>query len=233
MSAVTVSKKKAESFLWTDAEIELLLASVKVFASNCLFNGTDWEGVKSKYEKIREIFVERYPKTNDGEIEEKPNSDYPKSKSLENITKERIAAKLKTIRGNFKKAIDSGKQSGGGRVVMTYYDLCHDIWAGAPSTKSIEAQEKNDKSSEKDKSELPLYNNSDNEMEALFGISAEEEDTHGTPKSQNPTNRREKVAKYLSNEKEKRMSSKISVDKQHLHLAREDLALKRKMMETV
>ncbi|CAB3978953.1 Hypothetical predicted protein [Paramuricea clavata] len=87
MSAVTVSKKKAESFLWTDAEIELLLASVKVFASNCLFNGMDWEGVKSKYEKIREIFVERYPKTNDGKIEEKPNSDYPKSKSLENITK--------------------------------------------------------------------------------------------------------------------------------------------------
>lgn len=28
------------------------------------------------------------------------------------------------------------------------------------------------------------------------------------------------------------MSSKISVDKQHLHLDREDLALKRKMMET-
>jgi hypothetical protein len=29
MSAVTVSKKKAESFLWTDAVIELLLESVK------------------------------------------------------------------------------------------------------------------------------------------------------------------------------------------------------------
>lgn len=138
MSAVTVPKKKGESFLWTEAEIELLLESVKVFASNCLFNGTDWEGVKSKYDKIREIFVERYPKVKDGETEEEPNSDYPKSKSLELLTKERIAAKLKTVRGNFKKAVDSGRRSGGGRVVMTYYDLYHDIWAGAPSTKSID-----------------------------------------------------------------------------------------------
>lgn len=66
--------KSTETFSWTDPEIELLLEAVKVFASNCMFNGTDWEGVKSKYNKIREIFVECYP-------------NYPNSKCLEKITK--------------------------------------------------------------------------------------------------------------------------------------------------
>ena len=47
--------KSAETFSWTDPEIELPLEAVKVFASNCMFNGTDWESGKSKYEKIREI----------------------------------------------------------------------------------------------------------------------------------------------------------------------------------
>ena len=126
--------KSAETFSWTDPEIELLLEAVKVFASNCMFNGTDWESVKSKYDKIREILVERYPKIKEGE---RSNPDYPNSKSLERITKDRIAAKLKAVRKNFKKAVDSGKRSGGGRVVMTYYDLCHDIWAGSPSTNSV------------------------------------------------------------------------------------------------
>ena len=91
--------------------------------------------MKSKYEKISKIFVERYPKIKDGDV---PDEEYPRSNKLEDITKERISSKLKAIRKNYKKAVDCGKRSGGGRVVMTFYDLCHDIWAGAPSTNSIE-----------------------------------------------------------------------------------------------
>ena len=134
MQFVFKMAKSAETFSWTDPEIELLLEAVKVFASNCMFNGTDWESVNSKYDKIREILVERYPKFKEGE---RSNPDYPNSKSLQRITKERIAAKLKTVQKNFKKAVDSGKRSGRGRVVVTYYDLCHDIWAGSTSTNSI------------------------------------------------------------------------------------------------
>ena len=74
-----------------------------------MFNGTDWESVKSKYDKIREILVERYPKIKEGE---QSNPDYPNSKSLERITKDRIAARLKAVRKNFKKAVDSGNKAG-------------------------------------------------------------------------------------------------------------------------
>ena len=93
----------------------LLLESVKVFASESLYNGIDWQGVKSKYEKISKIFVERYPKIKDGDV---PDEEYPRSNKLEDITKERISSKLKAIQNNYKKAVDCGKRSGGWVVAL-------------------------------------------------------------------------------------------------------------------
>ena len=67
-------EQKKEAVVWTCSEVELLLESVKAYASECLFGGKDWEGVKSKYEKIKDTFVERYPKVKDGE---EVDEDYP------------------------------------------------------------------------------------------------------------------------------------------------------------
>ena len=53
------SKSQKEIFTWTDSEIELLLEAVKVFSTNCSFEGKDWERVKSKHDKIRQLFAER------------------------------------------------------------------------------------------------------------------------------------------------------------------------------
>jgi hypothetical protein len=55
------AKGRKKVFTWTDSEVELLLESVKVFSTNCSFEGKDWESVKSKYEKIHQLFAERYP----------------------------------------------------------------------------------------------------------------------------------------------------------------------------
>ena len=35
--------------------------------------------------------------------------------------------------------MDTGRQSGGGRTVATFYDLCSEIWSGSPVTESIQA----------------------------------------------------------------------------------------------
>ncbi len=137
LSTMADKNKVNDSFCWTDSEIELLLECAKVFASECIFEGKDCEGIKSKYEKIREIFVDGYPVSKRDNNE---NEDFPKSSSLNEVTKERIASKIKGIRQKFKKACDQKKRSGGGRVVMTYYDLCVDIWAGAPATHSMEGK---------------------------------------------------------------------------------------------
>ena len=70
-------------------------------------------------------------------------------------------------------------------------------------------------------------------MERLFNVSAEEQEgTSAISKDQNPADRREKISKFLKDQKEKRMNAKVTVDKQLLNIAREDLALKRKIMET-
>ena len=60
-------KKNVETFTWTDSEVELLLETVKGYASECHYKGVDWESVEAKYEKITNIFIERYPKLTDGE----------------------------------------------------------------------------------------------------------------------------------------------------------------------
>ena len=40
---------------------------------------------------------------------------------------------------NIKKSLDAGRQSGGGRIVATFYDLCSEIRSGSPATESIHA----------------------------------------------------------------------------------------------
>uniref|UniRef100_A0A1X7VDX2 Uncharacterized protein n=1 Tax=Amphimedon queenslandica TaxID=400682 RepID=A0A1X7VDX2_AMPQE len=62
-------------------------------------------------------------------------NDYKASKAAECIDWE-SAISLK-----FRQAVDSGRQSGHGRVVMIYYKLCEKLWGGSPATEQIEGVE--------------------------------------------------------------------------------------------
>ena len=53
------------------------------------------------------------------------------------MTIKRIGGKLKTIRKNVKKAADTSKSSGGGRIVLTFYGLFEKLWSGSPAVTSI------------------------------------------------------------------------------------------------
>ena len=48
-------------FSWKDDELDLLLRCALVFKSKCEYEGLSWEGTKAKYDKIKELVVERYP----------------------------------------------------------------------------------------------------------------------------------------------------------------------------
>ena len=61
-----------------------------------------WESKRTKYEQIKSKFCEQYPKVED--------EKFPRSNDLDSITKERVSAKLKSIRTNFRKAVDTGKK---------------------------------------------------------------------------------------------------------------------------
>ena len=99
------------SFSWSEKDIEIMLEAAIEYKSQCEFKGIDWQSVKTKYIHIATLMAKK-------EVD---------------ITKERVAAKMKSISKGYRKAIDSGKRSGGGRVVTMYYDSCRELWKGSPA----------------------------------------------------------------------------------------------------
>ena len=62
---------------------------------------------------------------NELEKEGGSGKDYPHKG--EEITKQCLTNKLKSIRLKYRQAVDTGKRSGHGRVVLLYYELCKSI----------------------------------------------------------------------------------------------------------
>ena len=110
---------KASDFNWTDDEIHEVCFDFKAESD---YEGVNWESKRTKYEQIKSKFCEQYPEVED--------EKFPRCKDLDSITKERVSAKLKSIRTNFKKTVDTGKRSGGGKIIFTFYELCERIWGG-------------------------------------------------------------------------------------------------------
>ena len=52
---------------------------------------------------------------------------------------ERVVSKIKRTKLGFRKAIGSGRRSGGGRVVTQFYEECLEIWSASPAVESIES----------------------------------------------------------------------------------------------
>ena len=93
----------AKDFSWTNDELDLLLKCVLVYKSKCEYEGLSWEGTRTKYEKIKELILERYP----DKPSDNPNEQFSRVGKTEFITKERVSAKLKKMRTDYKKAVDS------------------------------------------------------------------------------------------------------------------------------
>eukprot|EP00794_Sanderia_malayensis_P019640 gene19640-21584_t len=197
-------------FTWTDSEVELLLECIKSFASNCMFEGKDWEGIKSKYEKIRSIFVEQYPKpdsnTNNTE-------DYPKFASLDSVTKERISGKIKSLRLNIQGAI-----------------------ASSTFREDMENEESFQSSGESLITDEFTCNTSGSTCDSLAeGSDPEISVTRSSEPHtlvQNQTGeRRDRISRFLQDEREKRMTPKMSFEKQQLKYMKEDMEFKKRVAE--
>ena len=52
--------------------------------------------------------------------------------------------------------MDPGRQSGGGRVDATFFDLCSQIWSGLPATKSMSSGLESEKGIADDDSKIAL-----------------------------------------------------------------------------
>ena len=213
-------------FSWTDDETQLLLESALQYKNFCEYKGINWESTKLKYEKVLTIFKQSYPST-DGD-----NDKYPHFDGLENaITKDRVAAKFKRIRTNFKKAADAGKRSGGGRIIFTFYDLCNDLWGKSPSVTSLASGiDSNSSANSSEKNNDSSDNESDNEEEEDEGSPAITSTPFVTKKKQ--VERRQNVAEFLKERKTAKMSNKTPREEQMMAYIKEDIELKKQLLET-
>ena len=53
------------------------------------------------------------------------------------LREKRLQEKILKMRVSCRKAVDSGKQSGNGRVIATLLGLCNQIWSGPEATESM------------------------------------------------------------------------------------------------
>ena len=202
----------------------------------------NWKSKRTKYEQIKSKFCEQYPEVED--------EKFPRCKDSDSITKELVSAKLKSIRTNFKKAVDTGKRSGGGRIIFTFYELCERIWGGCPAVNSISHRIDTSTPKEKTQEVEPMQNELQNEeddderssLQSNSLLSKYDETGIGSPSSgeeigeaqslkEQTTNCRKKVEEGLKNRRDKKLSSKLSMDTQLLNISKEELSLERKLVE--
>ena len=92
------------------------------------------------------MFEEQYPRgSNEKEF---PHKDV--------IGKGQVTSKLKNVKRNYRRAVDAGRRSGNGRVVLLFFELCEQLWGGSPATRCIDnGVETNDLSESPDLEDSP------------------------------------------------------------------------------
>ena len=123
-----------EYFTWTNDESELLLCVMLEYKMEKSLQNINWESLRSKYDDIHERFVAHLVSIAEGEIQifDKEYPHHP-----EEVSRAVVASKLKGLRLRYRKAVDTGRRSGQGRVVELYYNLCQEIWGGSPATEQL------------------------------------------------------------------------------------------------
>ena len=236
----TASSKR--DFVWTDDEVELLLTVTHQYKVQKLMETVDWESIKFKYDDILTKLREELPATE--EEAKSLQKDYPHTK--EKITKAILTTKLKSVRIKFRQAVDSGRRSGHGRVVLLYYELCEKIWGGSPATQQIASGvESHDllcngpSSSSSSVSftppsdlELSTYPASFNPDESIDGDNnCGDIEDQGRQEHSVVNERRKLLDSTLSNYKQAKLKRKLPSDAQLVGIAKEELAMKKHFLD--
>ena len=249
------NEKAKKDFQWTDDEAELLLSVTYDYKTAKAVDGVDWESIKSKYEDILERFRAELPDQPPSTAEkERINCGLAKSlvHTKEDVTKQILTTKLKNIRQKYRQAVDSGRRSGHGRVVLLYYELCEKVWGGSPATEQLETGlESTDLMVSCDSEATPPTSNTsttnstdydDPSGSGNLSSSDDDDDDDGSDsKHKNATtpvispstikSRRQSLDKKLGEYKQEKLKRKLPVDAQLLDCAQEDIKIKRRLVE--
>ena len=97
-------KQNGRKFSFTDNEIQLLLEVWFEYKAECEYCGINCGSPRNKYEQIQEKLIQQCLKNS--------THGFPNSENAEQaLTVKCISGKLKTIRTNFKKAVDTNKRN--------------------------------------------------------------------------------------------------------------------------
>ena len=159
--------------------------------------------------------------------------DYPHTKV--DMTKKVLTAKLKAVRSKYQEAVDSGRRSGHGCVMLLYYELCERIWGGPPATQQLEVGVETCDLTSELTTPSPSVSNSDSgaadesspreddNADSIENLSSSSQDT--------VRHRREYLDGKLAGYKYERMKRKLPVDTQLLSCAKEELAIKKRLVD--
>ena len=124
------AKNTKTLFKWTEEETALLLKGVLDYKTAKLAIAQDWETIRSKYDNLAKHLIEAYP----NEV----TDEFPRGQTKETFSAAKVSSKVKKLKNSFRKALDTGRKSGGGRIVSSLYKECSDIWAGCPAAICID-----------------------------------------------------------------------------------------------
>ena len=234
-------KSKTDSFIWSDDEVELLLKVTLEYKTSDAIENVDWESIRSKYDDIFKRFIEQYPSSENALMMGK---DYPHPN--EELSKSVLTSKLKMVRKKFREAIDSGRKSGHGRVVLLYFELCEQIWGGSPATSTIadgiETAEIDDEHSLNPESPYYMLNgtispeleneNSPGDATSDANISTDNVSTSSSSSSRGQVKeRRDLLNARLQGYKSEKLKRKMPVDAQLINISHEELQIKKQLLE--
>ena len=164
------------------------------------------------------------------------------------FTKDRVLLKLKSIRLNFKKALDSGRVSGGGRVVACFYDICSDIWGGSPAVEKMacgvdssgllneDQQDEEECQQDEEECQQDSHNNEGSISEPGNGKEEKEVSGNGpvdsgTLNGDSSASRRQILADKLREYRNKKLKKSVPFESQMLSLAKDDSELKKNLVK--
>lgn len=146
-----------------------------------------------------------------------------------------ITNKLKQIRLKYRKAVNEGRKSGNGRIVHIYFELCERIWGGSPATEPVTGVETEiPPSTPSTSSSVPSTSSSvppiSPSLQSQASPQTPSSSADNTDLSQE-NNRRDLLDDQLRNHKGEKLKRKLSSSQQAQNNLREELDIKRRMIE--
>ena len=145
--------KIPKKFSWTPEIAEDLLKYVQDFKSNCDFKGIDFEAdIASMYTEVRTCMARNYAfdfgpvkvSAPEREIKDMGKEEYDKYIKQTDAEKasikkgySRIKEKIKSLRQEYRQAVNKGSRSGSSRIVQDKFTLLEQIWGGSPATTAL------------------------------------------------------------------------------------------------